>query len=507
MSTVERKAPPAWIWIALITSILIAHALFYSHTLGWDAVDDAYISFRYAHNAARGYGLTFNPGQRRVEGYTNFLWTVIMIPAFWLRIPVTPYAIVLGLLCALGGLWGLYRIAQEFDPFDGKAWGLLAALLLAVDGSYALWATGGLETPLFAFLILMGSRAYWREMRDPTAIPVSGLWFALSAMTRPEGVLVFGLTCLHQVVTRLLQTRRPFTRQDGVRLGSFLLLWGGWFAFRWRYYGYPFPNSFYAKVTLEDTEAQYQRGLRYVSTYLRIHLGWPILIPALLPLFRRRNLLWASHAALLAGVYTFYIAYVGGDWSVGRFFAPLMPLFYLLVAAGLASIAGSLVHRLQQPRRRLVTPLLAAASILLSAGLGIASSRYGELELFIKPFNARLANEARTTLGRWLHDNVPPDTVIAVDAAGQIPFYSDLPTIDMFGINDLKIARMKVETMGEGTPGHEKFGIDEVLKRRPTYIIIYGTALDYLTNYRRVDLPWTDKPELKAFLSIYQLQE
>ena len=35
------------------------------------------ISMRYGRNLAEGYGLVWNPGER-VEGYTNFLWTVIM---------------------------------------------------------------------------------------------------------------------------------------------------------------------------------------------------------------------------------------------------------------------------------------------------------------------------------------------------------------------------------------------------------------------------------------------
>ena len=38
--------------------------------------DDAYISFRYARNLVEGDGLVFNPGDR-VEGYTNFLWTMV----------------------------------------------------------------------------------------------------------------------------------------------------------------------------------------------------------------------------------------------------------------------------------------------------------------------------------------------------------------------------------------------------------------------------------------------
>jgi hypothetical protein len=50
--------------------------------------DDAFISFRYAYNFAHGKGLVWNDGYR-VEGYTNFLWTVLMsIPLYFGREPV-----------------------------------------------------------------------------------------------------------------------------------------------------------------------------------------------------------------------------------------------------------------------------------------------------------------------------------------------------------------------------------------------------------------------------------
>jgi hypothetical protein len=493
----------ARIALSAIAVLLVAHALFYSVQLGWDVVDDAYISFRYAQNAARGYGLTFNRGEAPVEGYTNFLWTALMIPATGLGLPVGRVALALGLCLAVGGLLLTWRAARSLGW--GAGCGALAALLLAADGSYALWAVGGLEGPLFALLLLLGALTYLGEMRDPAKRPISGLWFALAAMTRPEGTLVFALTGLHQVATRLIRERRGAARQDWLRLGEFIILWGAWFLWRWRYYGHLFTNSFYAKVTLEDTAAQTQRGLRYLSTYLRIHLGWPLLALAFVPLVPRRGRYGVGYLLLMVGAYTAYIAYVGGDWSVGRFFALLMPLFYLLVARGLASLGRWIGPRL--PARRLHRLLASLASLGLAGGLFVASSLGGELKLFIEPFNARLAGEARTTMGRWLHQHLPPDRVIAVDAAGQLAFYSELRTIDLFGINDVQIARKRVSTMGQGTPGHEKFGLDEALARRPDYIIIYGTALDYLATYRRVDLPWTDVPEYRAFLSTYEWRE
>jgi hypothetical protein len=481
----------------------------------FDVVDDAYISFRYAHNAARGHGLTFNVGERRVEGYTNFLWTVMLIPVFWLQLPIHTASIMLGLAWALGCI---VLLGRSHNATSSRRWlGVTAALLLAADGSFALWAVGGLESPLFAFLVLSGALAYIREMsavgtNGSARILTSGAWFALAAMTRPEGLLIYALTGLHQVATRLIRDRKLVTVQDWQRLGLFGLLWVPWFAFRWRYYGYPLPNTFYAKVTLTDTGDQRARGLEYVATFVRIHLGYLPLLVALLPLLRRRWRLWSSYLVLLVVVYGAYVGYVGGDWSVGRFFVPLMPLYYLLVAAGL-SVAGHWLWAQLSRWRPIPSWAQAGLSALAVAGLAcgilIGSSLNGEKALFLDRFDAPLAGRARTAMGRWLRDNVDPNSHIAVDAAGQIPYYSDLRTLDLFGLNDLTIAHREVETMGQGTPGHEKMDMDYVLfVAQPDYIVIYGTAFDWLSaySYERVDLPWTNDPELKAFLGVYKRQ-
>ena len=68
--------------------------------------DDAYISFRYAQNLVNGYGLVWNHGEA-VEGYTNFLWVVLIAAGMLISVPPEIAATVLSvsaafiLLCAL----------------------------------------------------------------------------------------------------------------------------------------------------------------------------------------------------------------------------------------------------------------------------------------------------------------------------------------------------------------------------------------------------------------------
>jgi len=207
-------------------------------------------------------------------------------------------------------------------------------------------------------------------------------------------------------------------------------------------------------------------------------------------------LFWTTYFAALIVPYAAYIVYVGGDWSVGRFFAPLLPFFYLLLAEGLGELWAMVAARASR--------IAWVASGLVIGAILVASSLNGEYGIYIRSFDAGRATQARVTMGRWLKANVPRGTLIAVDAAGQVPYFSELPAIDMFGINDLHIGRLQVATLGQGTPGHEKFDLVYVITRQPEYVIIFGTLLDSVREYERAPVEWTDDPALQKFLTLYR---
>ena len=112
----------------------------------WWVDEDAFISFRYAYNLARGNGLRFNLGEQvPVEGYSNFLWVLWsgLIEflggdvTFW--VPLTSF---------LAGAILLYRVFVVLRSNLGLSLWLttLATLTLAVFPPFAVWSTSGLET-------------------------------------------------------------------------------------------------------------------------------------------------------------------------------------------------------------------------------------------------------------------------------------------------------------------------------------------------------------------------
>ncbi len=70
--------------------------LYFGWRLFWFMTDDAYIAFRYVENSLRGYGHVWNPPPfMPVEGYTSFLWVLLLGWISALQSPVSPVSFFL----------------------------------------------------------------------------------------------------------------------------------------------------------------------------------------------------------------------------------------------------------------------------------------------------------------------------------------------------------------------------------------------------------------------------
>ncbi|MCS6880816.1 MAG: hypothetical protein RMK84_11890 [Oscillochloridaceae bacterium] len=430
--------------------------------------DDAFISFRYAQNLALGHGLVYNVGER-VEGYTNFLWTVMAAGVLRLGGDLALWSHASGVLLGLLIVVGTYRVAE---PLIGPPWALVAALLTGTSQSLLLYTArgSGLETGLFTLLALVGGGAYLtRERSGSRGLAAAGLAFGLAALTRPEGLLLFALTALHARLTAAPGRQRgPAERWRATLppllvLGvPFLALFGPYFLWRLGYYGDLLPNTFYAKTG--GGLKQIERGLAYAGAFA-LTIGGPLLLVIAAPWLRswRAALAsWRSYVLLVTLTYSAYIIVVGGDHFRGeRFFVPLVPWFALLIADGLATS----IQTLPAPAR-LVRTLLALG---LAAGSLAALARTAPFDTTIRGLDESVW--IWREIGWWLQDHSPPEASIAVAGAGAVAFYGQRTAIDMYGLTDRHIGRLQIAGMGEGVPGHEKRDPGYILHhRRPTYI-------------------------------------
>ena len=399
--------------------------------------DDAFISFRYAANLLAGHGLVYNPGEW-VEGFTNLSWTLLSASVMAAGVdPVTGMA-ALG-TAALGAL--VLLAARAGSEAAGLVGAVVAGALVATDLQAGLEAVEGLETTFYALLIAGGLALAVRESGRPgPAWRVhlgSTALFAVAALTRPEAPL--HITLVHLGLLLGAPDRRRQLLCGAAAAVPFAVVLVSLTAWRLHTYGHPLPNTFYAKTG----GAPLMRGVRYLAVHAGTH-------PALWGLAAGRALAgrpgrWTLPAAALVLGQVAYVLAVGGDFKpTGRFLIPVV----LPMAVLAAEAAGGLV-RARSAAVRWGALLVVAGALLVGthrmAGQVHGWSRYRHEDY-----------QARRVVGEFLGRSFPPGTRIAIHSAGCIPYYSGLPTIDMWGLTDAHIARAPAPGMGAGMAGHER---------------------------------------------------
>lgn len=263
--------------------------------LFWFLTDDAYIAFRYVHNASLGRGLVWNPAPfLPVEGYTSFAWVVLLLGVQRvLGVSPPDAANWLGLGLGLLSLSVIVKVLLRSLPERWQAQrALLAALVLGgmlSNRTYLAWHSSGLETPLFNALL-----TGWLAL---LVLPAKGderwRWLglcglaALAALTRPDGVL-FALASLAFVAARALSTRRSALL---LALAPLLVV-PLHIAWRLSFYGQLWPNTYYAKYAGVWPAS----GARYLGSFcLEYGLYLPLGLGALV-LWRRARAVRASAA-------------------------------------------------------------------------------------------------------------------------------------------------------------------------------------------------------------------
>lgn len=285
--------------------------------------DDAYITFRAVWNFVHGYGLTYNPAER-VQSFTHPLWALVISAAhfvtreFFVTVTVVSWAFDV----AAGVV--LLRSARSLRNAVIMAVWLLSSKAL-ID-----YTSSGLENPLSYFLIAL---FYTKYLQRPVDVPAGARelrWFvligSLAFVNRPDAVLLYAIP-IGEMVARAVRARRlAVIRPVAIGAAPAVL----WLAFSTFYYGFPLPNTYYAKVANGIPGwLLWRQGVAYLLSSIRYD---PVTIGtiALAFLFGWKTSGAARRAALSTALSIVYTVYVGGDFMSGRFFT--MP-FLVAVAA------------------------------------------------------------------------------------------------------------------------------------------------------------------------------
>jgi hypothetical protein len=453
--------------------------------------DDAFISFRYVDHWVRGLGLVYNPGER-VEGYTHFLWVLLLGVLHRLGFDLEFLGRALPLLAWTGLLALLFvhavRHPREAGGMSWSTWPALpiAAWALALHHDAQVYATSGLETSLFALLLVAGLLAVAGPRPQ---LDLGALVYTLAIMTRPEGLLYAGTATLF--ILWRGRSWRPAAR--------FAAIWAGlllpWLAWKLAYYGTVIPNTYYAKSAALPNWSQ---GWVYTRLYFTVYpvlllaaaaalAGWLLAgrgrAPATIDVGnpgeaapipeRPRPAAGLVPLALVQVLLTvFYVTRVGGDFMFARFYIPVTPLFYL---------AAQEAFRGFQRRAFCV-----ALAFLLAAGT-LAAPLVRDRVLPGRDLVHGITDESR-----WY----PPDVVrglrhqadvlhrlctgtslrvVLPAGRSMVGYFSRIPyAVESTGLTDAEIARLPITKRGR--PGHEKGPTDELLARRQVPLVLLWGA-------------------------------
>ena len=305
--------------------------------------EDAYIIFRSVEQVFAGNGPVWNPHER-VQTFTSPLWFGVLVLSRFFSANLYLNAIGISLALWLFTLRNIQRLAPNSLAFA------IAVLLCTASTAIHDYTSSGLENVVAYALItyfLLQLTLLPRDVLSPGATFRSlirlCLAFGLIAVTRHD------LVPLMVVPTGFVlwrHRRLPSHRQWWILAAVTLFPLVAWTLFSLVYYGFPWPNTAYAKLnTGVDRADLLANGL--------IYLRMAILHDAITPATIVTSLLVVCYCA--STVYRFaglgillnvaYVVWIGGDYMLGRFLSYACLVAVCLLILQLPTIASSFSRR------------------------------------------------------------------------------------------------------------------------------------------------------------------
>jgi arabinofuranosyltransferase len=433
----------------------------------------------------------------------------------WLGWSTPLFSQLLGMVVFLATLAVSWRLARKVLGDDTLA--LLAVVVLLTNMTFLSYATGGLETMLQTLLV-MSVLTLLLPVDVGSGLPGigryvgAGVLAGLAVLTRLDSVVLLATIMLVHLIQVLRQVRPEDRSRAGVRavagLGiSTLAVVVPWLVWKLDYYGHLLPNTFEAKSGGNPLGqvlfvAVYFAAF-FVGYFLFLLIGrWRRYRSAFFSLPGARQVFW------LVPVWLLYIGFAGADFMEFRFMVPILPVLALLgavlidhfrrVGMQVALIAG-----------------LAFASIghLLLPSLAYPVTTFQDLRVW--PADSP---HALTTVGEQLAATFPggldreDQVIMSIGSLGVVPYYSQLPTVDMVGLAD-RVVATEGEQINMYYPGHLRFApLDYLVERQVNIVAAFPFPTDVdpeRESYRLSELievyPVVDLAELPEEATVVEI--
>lgn len=453
--------------------------------------DDAFISFRYARNLVEGKGLVYNMGER-VEGYSNFLWTMLIALGMELKLDPIDTTNILGIisfvLTILIFVYISWRFFKESSPYG--VFLSLTALCLLAHAHFREFATGGLETSFFTFLVSLGFAGLIFS-KSQLGFLLTGLVLVIVMLTRPDGFIFYAISLFFLILTDTSTPKRVW-----YFLIPLIFVFLPYYILRFLYYGYPFPNTYYAKSAYLSWWSQ---GWRYLILYIKAYYIF-LLLPILgvvawfkvkgsfkkitrLPFRLNRIQNSVLLSLLFSVVFTLYLVWIGGDFMFARFFIPITPFLFFLMEV----FANRILNR------KYLIPFTAVVCLATyfyryPSGITTLSSKIVDERNFYPKSRIEEARQKGGILKNYLKDTKAQVVIYGTQA--MLAYYAEFPTAieGESGLTDEYIAHLPIEKRTR--PGHEKLAPAEYLyKRGVNFAFAFGLWNPRIhEDFRKIDM-------------------
>ena len=425
----------------LLSAVIVTSALFAYYWTPY-AIDDAWITYRYAEHVGAGDGFVYNPGER-VLGTSTPLYTLLLAGAHALGMSVPVVSWVVGFAATLGTIVGVFLLTRLLHS---ELAALVAVAVLMMTPQFHKVATYGMETPLYVCMIVYAFYAYATRRHTVAFVLAAGC-----LVTRLDGAAVGAALFGAYLV--------EYRRLPWKHIALYLAIAVPWFAYSQLYFGTFLPNSFLAKRQHMNTSLQGWM-LRWIVVRAA---AVPALIGGLATLFATRTRLLALPMLLWSCAYV--TAYtLSSLWRHQWYFMPITVPLAIFGAIGVVFVSEWLL-RDRQARQWAV----GAMAVLLLAPDVLTTVRQLRAGPYYDPIEG-----VRYEVARWMRDNVPRSAVVATGGIGVVGYLTGNYILDSAGL-------VSPQVIGEVGPD---FFLETAVSRfHPDYVLLSRYEMhDFMQN-------------------------
>ena len=338
-----KVLPKKYLFLGLI--LILASLMFFKNA--W-VTEDAYINFRSVEQVIAGNGPIWNPHER-VQVFTSPLWFWLLIMVRLVSENLFLVTIFLSYVLWLLTLFVFYRLAGSHKVF------FIEFILLISSNAFFDYTSSGLENIMGYFLITLFISSFLKLFNDEKAPQLAQRILDQKKLTIIS-LIIFGLIiCVrHDLLLLVLpaavyivwQNKKLFSLKKWLVIISVVLLpFALWSLFSTLYYGFPFPNTAYAKLGTQISRTQLiNQGFIYFYSTITNDLITLLLISIsiIYSLISPKKPILVINAGILLNF--LYILSIGGDFMRGRFFSYAFLITALLMAIQIGARSGKIIR-------------------------------------------------------------------------------------------------------------------------------------------------------------------